>query len=111
MLLLISTSQIEQDSGTCYADKFSTPISEFELCQRQFLNRKFSQTLAGLVGMGWDNLQNLPMAQVLHAEYKRCQTTPDGEFLIPDDMQIFPIKKINLDKVIFGKTVGAHILG
>ena len=50
-----------------------------------------------LPGMGWDNLQNLDMGQVLSVNYSQCKTTSDRKYLLPDNTFVIPIKRSRVD--------------
>ena len=43
-----------------------------------------------LPGIGFDNLRNLDMSQVVAYNYSLCKTTNDGKYLIPNDVQVVP---------------------
>ncbi|XP_073665542.1 macrophage-expressed gene 1 protein-like [Tursiops truncatus] len=58
----------------------------FQGC-RQTLN---VSVLGALPGGGWDNLRNVELGQVLRRDYLQCLTTEDGEYLIPDRVQVVP---------------------
>ncbi|XP_007519655.1 macrophage-expressed gene 1 protein-like [Erinaceus europaeus] len=61
-------------------------LSGFQRCL-QALN---VSVLGALPGAGWDNLRNLELDLVLRRDYSRCQTTEDGEYLIPDGVRVVP---------------------
>ncbi|XP_059785939.1 macrophage-expressed gene 1 protein-like [Balaenoptera ricei] len=46
--------------------------------------------LGPLPGGGWDNLRNVELGLVLRRDYSQCFTTEDGEYLIPDRVQVVP---------------------
>jgi hypothetical protein len=50
-----------------------------------------------LPGIGWDNLQNLDMSQVLAVNYSQCKTTADKKYLLPDHTFVVPIKQSKVD--------------
>ncbi|XP_059961130.1 macrophage-expressed gene 1 protein-like [Mesoplodon densirostris] len=56
----------------------------FQGC-RQTLNMS---VLGALPGGGWDNLRNVELGLVLRRDYWQCLTTEDGEYLIPDRVQV-----------------------
>ncbi|XP_030620255.1 macrophage-expressed gene 1 protein-like [Delphinapterus leucas] len=58
----------------------------FQGC-RQTLNMS---VLGALPGGGWDNLRNVELGLVLRRDYSQCLTTEDGEYLIPDRVQVVP---------------------
>ncbi|XP_007455883.1 PREDICTED: macrophage-expressed gene 1 protein-like [Lipotes vexillifer] len=58
----------------------------FQGC-RQTLNMS---VLGALPGGGWDNLRNVELGLVLRRDNSQCLTTEDGEYLIPDRVQVVP---------------------
>ncbi|XP_068412239.1 macrophage-expressed gene 1 protein-like [Eschrichtius robustus] len=46
--------------------------------------------LGALPGGGWGNLRNVELGLVLRRDYSQCLTTEDGEYLIPDRVQVVP---------------------
>ncbi|XP_044536559.1 macrophage-expressed gene 1 protein [Gracilinanus agilis] len=50
-----------------------------------------------LPGGGWDNLRNVDMGRVLDLVYSNCQTTEDGQYIIPDEILTIPRKQSNLE--------------
>ena len=50
-----------------------------------------------LPGIGFDNLRNLDMSQVIAFNYSQCKTTNDGLYLIPDDMLVVPHQRSDLE--------------
>ncbi len=50
-----------------------------------------------LPGLGFDNLRNLEMSQVVQYNYSLCKTTNDGRLLIPDDVITVPIQRSRLE--------------
>uniref|UniRef100_A0AC34F095 Macrophage-expressed gene 1 protein n=1 Tax=Panagrolaimus sp. ES5 TaxID=591445 RepID=A0AC34F095_9BILA len=57
-----------------------------------------SKTLAGIVGLGWDDLLNRVTIPVLKTSFKECQYVPDNDFLLPDAVVAIPVKDIALDR-------------
>ncbi|XP_065179679.1 macrophage-expressed gene 1 protein-like isoform X1 [Sycon ciliatum] len=51
-----------------------------------------SMRLEALPGTGWDNLNNKNMGYVADMSYNTCRVTPDGNFLIPDNVLTIPLK-------------------
>ncbi|XP_061465687.1 macrophage-expressed gene 1 protein-like [Rhineura floridana] len=51
------------------------------------------KVLEVLPGGGWDNLRNMEMGMVMSLNYSQCRTTEDGEYLIPNDVFVVPLKK------------------
>ena len=50
-----------------------------------------------LPGLGFDNLRNYEMSQVVQYNYSLCKTTNDGRLLIPDDVITVPIQRSRLE--------------
>lgn len=63
-----------------------TEAPGFQGC-RQTLNMS---VLGALPGGGWDNLHNVQLGLGLRRDYSLCLTTEDGEYLIPDRVQVVP---------------------
>lgn len=55
------------------------------------------QILEVLPGIGWDNIQNLEISQILDRKYFQCKVTEDRKYLIPDDVFVIPIKRSSVD--------------
>lgn len=50
-----------------------------------------------LPGVGFDNLRNIDMSQVVQYNYSQCKTTNDGKYLLPDDIFVVPIQRSRLE--------------
>lgn len=61
---------------------------EVEKCRVGLQRNSSMTTLDGQIGMGYDNLRNVPIAAVLKTTYNECRTSPDIDFLVPDYMQV-----------------------
>uniref|UniRef100_A0A914XJ51 Macrophage-expressed gene 1 protein n=1 Tax=Plectus sambesii TaxID=2011161 RepID=A0A914XJ51_9BILA len=55
-------------------------------------------TLERMVGGGFDNLRNVPMAAVLNTTFLQCRTSPDRLYLISDQVEVTPVKRSQLDR-------------
>uniref|UniRef100_A0AC35F9P1 Macrophage-expressed gene 1 protein n=1 Tax=Panagrolaimus sp. PS1159 TaxID=55785 RepID=A0AC35F9P1_9BILA len=66
--------------------------------RKEITDRKVSRNLGGIVGIGWDSLRNEQTLPVFATTYNLCRTVPDGDFLIPDNVVVFPIKEANIQK-------------
>ena len=55
-----------------------------------------------LPGLGFDNLRNLDMGQILDFNYSTCQVSGDGLFLLPDNVYLIPIQQSKVD--VFAET-------
>ncbi|XP_036620723.1 macrophage-expressed gene 1 protein [Trichosurus vulpecula] len=69
------------------------PEVGFQEC-RKALNLPVLEVLPG---GGWDNLRNVDMGRVLLLQYNNCQTTEDGQYIIPDEVLTIPRKQSNLE--------------
>lgn len=56
-----------------------------------------------LPGIGFDNLRNLDMSQVVAYNYSLCKTTNDGKYLIPDDFLVVP--HMNSDVEVYANLI------
>lgn len=82
LLVLLSTEiAIAEDPG-------------FKACRLQGLSEKVLEVLPG---GGWDNLRNVEMGKVMTLNYSQCRTTEDGEYLIPNDVFVVPLKKSTVE--------------
>uniref|UniRef100_A0AC35F1H7 MACPF domain-containing protein n=1 Tax=Panagrolaimus sp. PS1159 TaxID=55785 RepID=A0AC35F1H7_9BILA len=54
--------------------------------------------LSGLVGVGWDDLTNKITLPIFPTKYLKCKTTPDGHFLLPDNVLAIPIQEVIIDR-------------
>ncbi|RTG85595.1 uncharacterized protein DC041_0012112 [Schistosoma bovis] len=73
-------------------------------------NQKF---LSVLPGFGWDNLVNRERGPIIDVErYSLCRRSADGNFLIPDDITVQPIKnsKIKLSSEVYESISQCHSL-
>nr|XP_028593969.1 macrophage-expressed gene 1 protein-like [Podarcis muralis] len=68
------------------------PVS-FKACKRD----PGEKVLEVLPGGGWDNLRNIEMGMVMSLNYSQCRTTEDGEYLIPNDVFVLPLKKSTVE--------------
>ncbi|XP_007423140.1 macrophage-expressed gene 1 protein [Python bivittatus] len=66
----------------------------FKACRLQGLSEKVLEVLPG---GGWDNLRNVEMGMVMTLNYSQCRTTEDGEYLIPNDVFVVPLKKSTVE--------------
>ena len=46
-----------------------------------------------LPGGGWDNLMNKHMGVVSFRNYSKCRTSDDGRYLLPDNLDLYPVKE------------------
>ena len=50
-----------------------------------------------LPGLGFDNLRNLDLGQVLAYNYSTCQVSGDGSYLMPDGVRLVPVQESKVD--------------
>ncbi|XP_012945642.1 macrophage-expressed gene 1 protein [Aplysia californica] len=50
-----------------------------------------------LPGSGWDNLRNEQAGMVVALNYSQCRTTDDGRYVIPDFVNVYPVKTSRID--------------
>uniref|UniRef100_A0A914ENN9 Macrophage-expressed gene 1 protein n=1 Tax=Acrobeloides nanus TaxID=290746 RepID=A0A914ENN9_9BILA len=82
--------------STCLTENYDQSVIR---CRNDILHKNDQvPTLEGLVGVGWDNLMNIPFSAVLASNFSECRTSPDLKFLIPDNMQVLPVKQTDLDR-------------
>lgn len=56
-----------------------------------------TSTLEGIVGNAYDALRSVDTMPVLAARYTKCKLTPDGKYLLPDNVDALPVLESNLD--------------
>ena len=56
-----------------------------------------SRRMEALPGIGFDNLRNVDLSEVVQYNYSLCKTTNDGRFLIPDDVTTISVQSSRLD--------------
>ncbi|CAH8874147.1 unnamed protein product [Trichobilharzia szidati] len=84
----IELSVIRESSKEKLLDQ-NTPNSPNKGCSL-LPNQRY---LSVLPGIGWDNLVNRERGPVIDVEqYTNCRTSADGNFLIPDDVIVQPLK-------------------
>ncbi|XP_062617250.1 macrophage-expressed gene 1 protein-like [Saccostrea cucullata] len=54
-----------------------------------------------LPGIGWDNLENRDRSVLVSFNFSKCQTTDDGQFIIPDNVFSIPLKTSHIE--LFGE--------
>uniref|UniRef100_A0A914XJ03 Uncharacterized protein n=1 Tax=Plectus sambesii TaxID=2011161 RepID=A0A914XJ03_9BILA len=86
------SSQTSNDASASYST-----VSAMEGCRRQYQVEKLP-TLEGMVGGGFDDLRNEPMAAVLDTTFLQCKTSPDRMYLISDQVEVTPVKRSQLDR-------------
>ncbi|XP_067406848.1 macrophage-expressed gene 1 protein-like [Emydura macquarii macquarii] len=50
-----------------------------------------------LPGGGWDNLRNVEVGRVMSLNYTQCRTTEDGEYLLPDEVEVVPLRESQVE--------------
>uniref|UniRef100_A0AC34FV98 Macrophage-expressed gene 1 protein n=1 Tax=Panagrolaimus sp. ES5 TaxID=591445 RepID=A0AC34FV98_9BILA len=62
------------------------------------MGNMLTTTTSGIVGVGWDDLTNKITLPILATKYDLCKTTPDGHFLIPDNVLAIPVQEVIVDQ-------------
>uniref|UniRef100_A0A914YJY0 Perforin-2 n=1 Tax=Panagrolaimus superbus TaxID=310955 RepID=A0A914YJY0_9BILA len=62
------------------------------------MDNKLTTTTPGIVGVGWDDLSNKMTLPILATKFDHCKTTPDGHFLIPDNVLAIPVQEVFIDR-------------
>uniref|UniRef100_A0AC34F3Q0 Macrophage-expressed gene 1 protein n=1 Tax=Panagrolaimus sp. ES5 TaxID=591445 RepID=A0AC34F3Q0_9BILA len=96
-------SSVSADNTTALFDsQKQSYLSPEDTCiahiREHIKERKISRNLGGIVGIGWDSLTNEATLPVFSQTYKLCRTVPDGDYLVPDNVVVLPIKEANLHK-------------
>uniref|UniRef100_A0AC34F097 Macrophage-expressed gene 1 protein n=1 Tax=Panagrolaimus sp. ES5 TaxID=591445 RepID=A0AC34F097_9BILA len=68
------------------------------------MGNMITTTTPGIVGVGWDDLTNEMTLPILATKFDQCKTTPDGHFLIPDN--VLARKNIRANRDGMGSFVG-----
>ena len=92
LALLVAAMLLADSNGENvypYGDIRNCPVTQPTLDERASRLLRFEV----LPGIGFDNLRNLDMSQIVVYNYSRCKITNDGEYLIPDDVLVVPTRK------------------
>ncbi len=101
-------SQVSQTSQPCLTENekscslesnsnpTSFPVGDMRNCQL-VKNGGPDFRMEVLPGGGFDNLRNLDMGLVHANNYSFCQMSPDGKYLLPDDVFLVPLQQSKLD--------------
>ncbi|OWF42792.1 Macrophage-expressed gene 1 protein [Mizuhopecten yessoensis] len=90
--VLSSSSDVDNGSKTQFVYRAGDP----QRCMQRSLNKNVIRYEV-LPGGGWDNLRNKHGGQVIYYNYSLCQTTDDGQYLLPDGINTVPLKKSKLE--------------
>ena len=72
------------------------PVGDIRNCQLS-VNNGPQYRMGVLPGGGFDNLRNLDMGQVHARNYSLCQISPDGKYLLPDNVFLNPLEESNIN--------------
>lgn len=86
------TSTNVEDKG----DNVKFRIDDPQRCQQRSLNKNLKRYEV-LPGGGWDNLRNRNAGQVISYNYSLCDTTTDGQYLLPDGVYTVALKESKLE--------------
>ena len=81
------------------SDGLMHPIGDVRNCVLQDGDgsRKSLDRMDVLPGLGFDNLRNLDLGQVLDYNYSTCQVSGDGLYLLPDNVYLIPMQRSKVD--------------
>ena len=82
-----NSEKLKTPNAYPYGDIRNCPVTQPALDASRLLRFEV------LPGIGFDNLRNLDMSQIVVYNYSRCKVTDDGEYLIPDDVLVVPVRK------------------
>ena len=76
------------------------PLGDVRNCagvQGRVSSSKSLSRMDVLPGLGFDNLRNLDLGQVMDFSYSTCQVSGDGLYLLPDNVYLIPIQRSKVD--------------
>ena len=90
------------DTATAAGDALEYPLGDVRNCacagvQGRDAASKPLFRMDVLPGLGFDNLRNLDLGQVLDFNYSTCQVSGDGLYLLPDNVYLIPIQQSKVD--------------
>uniref|UniRef100_A0A914PIW4 Macrophage-expressed gene 1 protein n=1 Tax=Panagrolaimus davidi TaxID=227884 RepID=A0A914PIW4_9BILA len=78
-----------------------TELSDENGCLLQLhqqMGNMLNATASGIVGVSWDDLTNKMTLPIFATTFTKCKTTPDGHFLIPDNVLAVPVQEVFIDR-------------
>ena len=74
------------------------PFGDLRNCANLQGNSASGMTHAEVLpGLGFDNLRNVDLGQVLAYNYSMCKVSGDGSYLVPDNVQLIPVQESKVD--------------
>ena len=77
----------------------SYPVGDIRNCPTEQTVHPGSPLLRmdAMPGLGFDNLRNIELGQVYSKNYSSCQISNDGRYLLPDNINLIPVLKSEID--------------
>ena len=77
----------------------SYPVGDIRNCPTEQTVNPGSPLLRmdAMPGLGFDNLRNIELGQVYSKNYSSCQISNDGRYLLPDNINLIPVLKSEID--------------
>ena len=83
----------------CNVNALEFPLGDVRNCLAGAIRQGQSAShLDVLPGLGFDNLRNVDLGQVLAYNYSTCKVSGDGSYLMPDSVVIVPVQESKVDK-------------
>ncbi|XP_064396717.1 macrophage-expressed gene 1 protein-like [Halichondria panicea] len=97
-LLVWANQPTRATEESCSLGTHSTsyPVGDMRNCELS-TNDGPAYRMEVLPGGGFDNLRNLDMGLVHAYNYSQCQMSPDGKYLLPDNVFLIPLQQSKLD--------------
>ena len=98
LLLLCPSWAVEPETSASAGPSTSMtyPVGDVRNCQLS-VNNGPQYRIGALPGGGFDNLRNLDMGLVHAYNYSLCQISPDGKYLLPDNVFLNPLQESNIN--------------
>uniref|UniRef100_A0AC35ER06 Uncharacterized protein n=1 Tax=Panagrolaimus sp. PS1159 TaxID=55785 RepID=A0AC35ER06_9BILA len=97
-ILVFCVVAILQATGNPFGYMALSDVNSCLLQLHQQLDNKLTTTTSGIVGVGFDDLTNEITLPIFATTFYKCKTTPDGHFLIPDNVLAVPIQEVFIDR-------------
>uniref|UniRef100_A0A914PEN9 Macrophage-expressed gene 1 protein n=1 Tax=Panagrolaimus davidi TaxID=227884 RepID=A0A914PEN9_9BILA len=97
-ILVFCVVAILQATGNPFGYMALSDVNSCLLQLHQQLGNTLTTTTSGIVGVGWDDLVNEITLPIFATTFYKCKTTPDGHFLIPDNVMAVPIQEVFIDR-------------
>ena len=93
LFLKSSLGELSTSPSTSY------PVGDIRNCPTEQIVSPGSPLLRmdAMPGLGFDNLRNIELGQVYSRNYTSCQISNDGRYLLPDNINLIPVLKSEID--------------